>query len=416
MSEENVETQDIETPPDVLNMSDEEFEKIDLSSYEEESQSEDNTNVDDQYENVSEDTNIDTTSDISENQEQEIIEDGEQSTEETNIDESSKTDDDNTATDENLLQSKETTGESDNQDDSQKKDMQSESEVDLQAFYNTVMGEFKANGRMMKVKSAEDIITLMQMGANYHQKMKALNPSLKTLKLLEKHDLLDPDKINNLIDLQEKNPEAITQLLKDSKIDPMDIDLEAENNYTPKQRTVSDTEIQLDRVLDEIQHSPSYNRTLNVLGSEWDDQSRAIISQNPDIIKAINEHIESGIYDQVANAVAYERSLGKLAGLNDFQAYKQMGDYMDANNLFKATDTNTNQVNPQTTQQQSQIVDTQPVIEQQSTSQGTINTERQQRKAAASPTRSTKTPTKKSDYNPLAMSDEEFLKINNLDI
>jgi len=266
-----------------------------------------------------------------------------------------------------------------------------------------VMSEFKANGRAIKLKSADDAIQLMQMGANYHKKMAGLKPSLKTLKLLENHGLLDPVKLNYLIDLSQKKPEAITQLLKDSKIDPMDIDLEGQEKYVPNQRTVNDTELVLDEILDSISHSPSYNKTLTVLGDEWDTASRAIIAKDPEVIRTINAHMENGVYDQVANAVAYERSLGKLTGVSDYDAYSRIGTYMHENNLFKTAAVPPR--NPQKPEPQKQG-ETAEEIEQ-----------RKNRKKAASPSRQNPAGVPdKSKYNPLEMSDEEFIKLNKLSL
>lgn len=280
------------------------------------------------------------------------------------------------------------------------------SESQYAAIGKQIMGEFKANGATLKMKSAEDAIRLMQMGANYHKKMNGLKPALKALKLLENHGLMDPQKINYLIDLSQKKPEAITQLLKESKIDPMEIDLEGESKYTPGNRTVSDTELQLDEVLDSISSSPVYNRTLTVIGDQWDETSRAVIAKDPEIIRTINLHMENGIFDQVANAIAYERSLGKLAGVSDFDAYQRIGTYMNENNLFKVSAAAAAPSNPNHQAPQS------PTGRSEAKAK-----EIQARKQAASPSQQRQSPAKEdTNYNPLAMSDEEFLKLNKLNL
>ena len=283
-------------------------------------------------------------------------------------------------------------------------------EIDYEVIGKQLMGEFKANGKVIKPKSVEDAIQLMQMGANYHKKMSGLKPSLKTLKLLEKNGLLDPEKLNFLIDLNQNNPEAITKLLQDNKIDPMAIDLDAENNYTPQNRSVSDKEIILDDVLDSISQSDFYNKTLTVLGDEWDDTSRNTIAENPDIIRTINLHMENGIYDQVSNAVAYERSLGKFLGVSDLEAYQQVGNHMDSNKLFTA---------PNGSPAQQQVDNNaQREADTQKQTRATRNDEqRQSRKRAASPSRQKKTSVAdNSNYDPLSMSDEDFIKLNKLSL
>jgi len=271
-----------------------------------------------------------------------------------------------------------------------------------------IMAEFKANGASIKVKSAEDAIQLMQMGANYHKKMVGLKPSLKVLKLLENHNLLDPDKVNFLIDLNQKKPEAIAQLLKDGKIDPLNIDMDKADTYVSPRRTVSDSELQLDEILESISHSPSYNRTLTVLGDQWDEPSRQVLAKNPEFIRTINTHMESGVFDQVAEAVAYERRLGKLAGISDFEAYQRVGTYMHENKLFKgATGSKADPATLKTT--------TPPANKLQETAEEAEA--RKQRKQAVSPSRHTPAPaSSKQDYNPLAMSDEDFIKFNKLSL
>ena len=263
--------------------------------------------------------------------------------------------------------------------------------IDYKAEYEKLMAPFKANGTQIQAKSIEDAMSLMQMGANYHKKMAGLKPSLKIMKLLEKNDLLDPDKISYLIDLHSKNPAAITKLMKDSGIDPLDIDTENETKYVPQVRAVSDTEMELDAVLESIQESPSYAKTLNVLVEKWDVASRNVIAGNPHIISIINEQVANGIYDQVANAVEHERRFGRLQGLSDLDAYKAMGDQLEAQGLFahqKATP---------------------PVV---TTKTPVDDSARKDRKQAVSSTRKTSGKPVTTTINPLAMSDEEFEKLS----
>jgi hypothetical protein len=272
--------------------------------------------------------------------------------------------------------------------------------VDFEAEYKRITAPFKANGSEMQVKNTEDAIRLMQMGANYHHKMAALKPSLKTLKLLEKNDLMDPEKINFLIDLHNKNPEAITKLIRDSQIDPLDINTKDESNYKPTQRNVSDTELALDSVLEEIRETPTYAKTLNILTEKWDDTSRNTIAAQPQIIAIINEHVADGTYDKVMNAVAYERSLGQLKGISDFDAYKQMGDALYAAGQLTA---NPPAEQPAPVQK--------PSIPKPTETPTPEEIARKNRKKAASPTKTTGTPALKT-FDPLSLSDEEFEKFD----
>jgi hypothetical protein len=237
--------------------------------------------------------------------------------------------------------------------------------------------------------------------------MKGLKPSMKTLKLLENHGLLDPVKLNYLIDLHEKKPEAITQLLKDSGMEPMDIDLKGEETYKPSTRTVNDKDLVLDDVLASIKGSEHYNKTLTVIADEWDDESRATILADPAIIRTINGHMQNGIYDQVANAVTYQRTLGNLQGVSDLEAYQQAGAHMMENNLFtsngKASSDN------QGDQGSKRPGETKETAAQKEA--------RLKKKKGASPSRRKAASKKeKEDFNPLGMSDEDFAKHTNMSL
>src|SRR5690606_29540484 len=71
--------------------------------------------------------------------------------------------------------------------------------VDYEAEYKRLLTPFKANGREIQVKSVDDAIQLMQMGANYNKKMAALKPNLKLMKMLQNNNLLTEDKLSFFI-------------------------------------------------------------------------------------------------------------------------------------------------------------------------------------------------------------------------
>ena len=282
----------------------------------------------------------------------------------------------------------------DDDDDSAYDDQSSQTDnsgIDYKAQYETLFTPFKASDRMITVKSIEDARRLMQMGVDYQFKMQALKPSLKIMKALEKNGLLDQDKVNFLIDLDKKNPEAIKKYFKEKEIDPLDLDISSEEGtpYQPQSYAPTDQELALDEVLDEIRTTPTFQRTLKELGDNWDSESKQVLSNRPALIKLINGHIKDGIYDKVMNIVHSERALGRLSGMNDLMAYKTVGDALHAQGAFK-------QPGQETKPQQKASHD--PAVKA--------------RKRAASPTKRS-TPAKAVDpkFNPLSLSDEDFEKL-----
>lgn len=248
---------------------------------------------------------------------------------------------------------------------------------------------FQANGKEIKVDNVDDAIRLMQMGVGFNKKMAGLKPHLKLLKILENHDLLSEEKISFLVDLNKKDPTAIGKLLADSNIDPLNLD--SGNEYTPKAYTVSDSELELDDVLRDLKDSPHYAQTLDIAVNKWDSTSKQLLISNPSIIRILHDQIGNGIYAKVTQVIEKERLLGRLNGLSDLEAYKQVGDEMNAKGLF---------AQPATKPPATAIIPNKANADESAL---------KSRKLAASPTKSS--PGKKTDmnnFNPLSATDEEI--------
>ena len=258
--------------------------------------------------------------------------------------------------------------------------------------YNQITAPFKANGATMQVKSPEDIVRLMQMGAGAQKQMAKLKPNLKLIKMLENNNLLDERRLNNLIDLSKNDSKAIAKLVKDSGVDPEEIDIENANTYQPNNYTVTDSEYELDQVLDSIKHTETFDKTIDVLTSEWDDKSKTFVSENPNVIRVINDHMLNGVYDKVNAVMQQEKALGKLSGVTDVDAYKQIIDMLAKNGELVDGDQ-------------------QAPVKSNVTDIGDANSvKRKQNRKAAAPTKQTNTSNNsKQDVDFLALSDDEFI-------
>ena len=271
--------------------------------------------------------------------------------------------------------------------------------VDYEAEYKRLLAPFNANGREIQVKSVDDAVALMQMGANYNKRMAALKPNLKMLKLLENNGLLSEEKISYLIDLEKKNPAAINKLVKDSGLDPMDLDAEKAGEYKPKIHSVDDREIDLDTVLDELQETPTYTQTLEIVSKKWDGASKQTIASTPQLLKVINDHVANGIYDLINQEVERERMFGRLNGLSDIEAYRRVGDAINARGGFNHLVSNQGKPNQE------------PVVVQPKPKAPADDKLNEKRRAASSTKPANVSTTAASDFNPLALSDEEFSKL-----
>ncbi|AYA64328.1 hypothetical protein [Alteromonas sp. RKMC-009] len=267
--------------------------------------------------------------------------------------------------------------------------------VDYKSEYERLLAPFKANGRDMQVSNVDEAITLMQQGANYNKKMTALKPNLKLMRMLDNHSLLDEGKLSYLIDLDKKNPDAIKKLIKDSGIDTYELDGE-DTDYKPNTYTVDDAEMELASVLDEIKGTDAYEKTVQVVSNKWDTASRQAILNNPQTLAVINEHVASGIYDQITAEIERERMFGRLSGLSDIEAYRQVGDRLHAAGKFRKPDAAQNP--PRSNERPTPTPNKKPAEEVRKQKQR-VSTPRSSKGASPEPT-----------FNPLAMSDDEFLK------
>ena len=270
-------------------------------------------------------------------------------------------------------------------------------ETDYKAEYEKILAPFSANGKQMQVQSAEEAITLMQMGANYNKKMAALKPNLKLLKLLENNGLLSEEKLSFLIDLDKKNPDAISKLVKDSGLDPLEMDV-SKSEYKPKTYTVDDRELELDAVLEKIQDTPTFQKTLDVVSNKWDGPSKQIVAATPQLIEVINSHMQSGVYDLISAEVERERMLGRLNGMSDIDAYRHVGDAMHNRGAFNTP-----------AKSAAKPAERQPITPKPKADDAAVRA----KKLAASTPKAAAPVKNDPDFNPLALSDEEFAKIGN---
>lgn len=265
--------------------------------------------------------------------------------------------------------------------------------IDYKAEYEKIMQPFKANGKTIELKSPEEVIKLMQQGANYTRKMQAIAPHRKLLIMLENNGLLDENKLNYLIDLEKKNPDAIRQLIKESGIDTMDLGIDEQHQYNPKDYRVTDKTANFQAAIDDLKSDPAGMETLIEINSNWDNRSKELLGDNPELLSIINDHRQSGIYKAVSEEVERRKMLGYIPSTMPFlEAYKQVGNEM--NSRVASTP-----------------VPKQPIARGTTIAQQHSVSSNKDRVKAAAPTRGTNKSNKTPIVNPLTMSDEEFMKM-----
>lgn len=388
-----------------LDLSDADFMNADPASFVEDDSSTDTVQEEAQEDDTSSNTEdpIDTSSEDEsstedEDQEDQTSEAQEQTSEEEEEDEIGQPEGDTQQEHEKSdSESEEESHDTNDSSTDTKGDTPDNSKIDYKSAFEEITKPFKANGSEMQVTNPQDIVRLMQMGANYNKKMAQLKPNLQLVKMLEKADLLDVSKLNNLIDISKKDPAAISKLIKDSGIDPLDMDTDGADNYRPRDHSISEKEYALDEALDSIKDTATFDKTIDVLTKEWDSQSRNQVSDNPEIIGVINTHLENGVFDKVKPVLDRERTLGNLKGVSDVDAYYHIATKMAEEGLLVP-----NKPQPSNT-----------VAEPSKVSRGKQQkeTERKNSRKAAAPNKSTRTPASDSEGKEfLGLSDDDFMK------
>ena len=274
--------------------------------------------------------------------------------------------------------------------------------VDYKAFHDQVMAPFQANGKAIQLRSVDEAIQLMQQGANYTRKMQAIAPHRKVLMMLENNGLLDESKLSRLIDLEKKNPDAIRALVKEAGIDPLDIDVQGESTYTPGNHAVPDEAVAFQTTLDEVSSTPDGQETVRQITASWDPESKAELWKDPSILGTIHQQRISGVYDRVVTEIERQRTIGAIpANVSLLNAYRVIGERMTQAGAFQDL---------VAAQQAAQRPAVQHPVATRVASTTKPAVANSGKVSAAAPTRTAAPRRAEAFINPLALSDDEFMK------
>lgn len=280
----------------------------------------------------------------------------------------------------------------------------SEDAPDYKALYEQVFGKpFKANGKDLVVKSPDEAIQLMQMGANYHEKMAALKPVRRIARMLQDAGISDEESVAFLVDLHKKSPQAIAKLVKDSKIDLYELNLDEAETYKATPQIVSDAQLNLEDTIQQLNTQPGFQEMFTTVANNWDEVSQKLIMDNPGILGVLQTQNASGEFAQIMSEVHRIRMFNPAAN------------GIPIINLYRDAEVSLRQsggIKPQVTPQQVAQV-TQQNLATPSQLKNTVDPAKDRRRAAASP--KTAPATQKRKLTPediFSLSEEEFAKID----
>jgi len=310
-------------------------------------------------------------------------------------------------------------GEQPDEDDPETEDQLTDEETDsgntkpnsLEAYLSET-SIVKANGKEFSFTNQEKLEAfdkLYPQAMDYTKKTQAIKPWRKTIDAIETAELTHED-VNLMIDVLKGDPDAISQVLKRTGVDTLDLDVE-ESNYIPKDYGRDETTLEIKDVISRISVDPEYTTTQKVLSVDWDEASFKTITSQPQMIEQLHIDVKSGLYDQI-QPMADKAKLfaGPNSGKSDLDFYIQ------AANEYNLAQTRAQNLARTRQEEEAKRVEAQKEAEkllkvkakQKKAKQTRQNAKK--RKAAA-PTRQSSTGAKVTDYlDTDSMNDEEFEK------
>jgi DNA primase large subunit len=245
----------------------------------------------------------------------------------------------------------------------------------------------------------EEMVQLVPKALNYTKKMQQIAPYRKRISAMEEENITD-EQFNLAMSVLKGDRDAISQVLKEHEIDNLDLDVE-NSKYVPKDYGRTETELEIDDIVNDISRDQEYTITKHIVDKQWDDASREAFVKDPQLIRALHLDVKNGVYDAV-----YPKAM-KMKAL-DGGRRSDMDYYIQAGQAHFA------EIKEVEAKQAAEVEKTEKVekIQKRQAKQASVKKSAKKRKAAAV------TKTGGSKKRPVtdwlsddALSDEEFSKL-----
>lgn len=254
--------------------------------------------------------------------EEEEVDELEQPDDQDSDDDTSSEDDEDELDDEDTEETDEdVSDENSDEEDAEPTEEDEESEDEEQPEQDEVM-VFRANGQEYQFTQSEmkeQFGKVFGQAMDYTKKMQAIKPHRKTIDAIEQAGLTGDD-INLMIDVLKGDKDALSEVVKRTGVDALDLDTE-NSNYVAKDYGRNDTELAIKDIVDEISSDKEYSITHNVLDKQWDDKSRDAFIEDPNMIKLLHVDVKTGMFDKV-NPIAQKLKVYDGASKSDLDYYK----------------------------------------------------------------------------------------------
>lgn len=223
------------------------------------------------------------------------------------------------------------------EDDPVDPDSQEPTEFDFNSIPRDKIIPRDINVNGMKVKATMDELEAgFKKGMNYTQKMQEIAPHRKDMNLMIENGLTTAD-LNLLVEAKGGNKEALAKLLATAKVDPIDIEVEDADAYTPKDYSKDVPNADLEQLKTEIlsdqENAPVVDDALKTMPQDMYD----LVSENPQGMNSLYTDVKSGIYQKIMPEVIKQQA---LYGKNEptLDTYLRVAKTMMEQNPTPATD------------------------------------------------------------------------------
>ena len=208
-----------------------------------------------------------------------------------------------------------------------------EAKDDLKSDKKIERHKVKANGTSYEFTNEEMLEKFPSVFAkaeNYTKKTQELAKDRSTLNVL-KENKFSSDDINLMVDVFRGDRDAIREILSRNEMDTVDLEAdETDIGYIPNEYHKNTNETEIDTVLNSMKKGKSFDDTIDILHSGWDEESRNILKNDPHSIPVLQEAIESGEFERI-NTIAQRNKITDNSGI----AKSDMDYYIEAESMNK---------------------------------------------------------------------------------
>jgi hypothetical protein len=216
-------------------------------------------------------------------------------------------------------------------DESTEGTSEDDSKADLEADEKPVAFQpLRADGKEYPIESMQELYALASKGINAERKWQESAEGRRLSSTMKKNELTQDD-LNLLVDIKKGNKEAITSLLKQHDIDPLDIDVDAlDGKFKSQDYSTGDYELALEDVVSRISSKPRYEESVKVVMEAWDEGSKKVFYDNPKVLELLNIDMQKDsdgfcMYDTVAPIAEKMKALETGAMKTDLEYYQLAG-------------------------------------------------------------------------------------------